>query len=172
MLEPLREVARESARDLEVEARREPGWIHFTARTDRTGLVAACEGERVALRPVAPGELEARLRAPRGPSLVSVLAGETPLGAVSVPAESELELAPPARDPELLEALTRPTGGRVVPELGPLPAPAAPKETARRALSEDLVLVALAILVLEGVLVVGLERIAARRAARKSFEGV
>ncbi len=102
---------------------------------------------------------------------MSVLAGETPLGAVSVPAESELELAPPARDAELLEALTRPTGGRVVPELGPLPAPA-PKETARRALSEDLVLVALAILVLEGVLVVGLERIAARRAARKTFEGV
>jgi hypothetical protein len=93
---------------------------------------------------------------------------DLPLAALAVPAERSRELAPPRRDLELLHELAYPTGGSVLPDLGELPRPKA-KET-QRALAGPLALAALAFLVLEGAIAVALERLAARRAARRVFE--
>ncbi len=168
ILELVRRVARKDPGDLELRAERAPGWLTVVAHTSRTGLTAALGDERVSFRPTAPGELLARLPAPRGAALVRVLRGDEPLGAIAVPAESSLELAPPARDLDLLEALVAPSGGTVLPEIGPLPRLVS-KETVRRRLAGDLALAALALLVLEGGISVLLERLAAARAARRAF---
>lgn len=168
LLDLVRSVARRDTSDLALEAERTPGWIRIIARTRRTGLTATTRTDRALFQPVAPGELEARLRAPREAALVSILEGDIPLAGVTVQAESSLELAPPRRDLELLTDLVAP-GGSVLPDLGELPRPRRPKET-QRALAGPLALAALAFLVLEGGLAVALERLAARRAARRTFE--
>src|SRR5581483_3664397 len=97
LLERVRAVARQEASDLSLDAERSPGWLRIVARTERSHLVAECGSERAIFQPLAPGELEARLRAPRDAALVRVLQGEKPLAALAVPSESALELAPPAR---------------------------------------------------------------------------
>ncbi len=167
LVELLRQVARRDAADLDLDDERSPGWVRIVARTARTNLLAEAGGRRVAFRPIAPGELEARLPVGRDVDRVRISEGDIPLAAVAVQPESALELAPPRRDTALLEDLVAPCG-TVLPDLGTLPR--ARVKEAQRALAGPLALAALAVLVLEGALVVALERLAARRAARRTFE--
>jgi hypothetical protein len=176
LLAIVREAARSERGSLELTCVREPGAILVAATANRelpSNLVVAAGASRQPLLPVAPGRFEARIPCvTRDAVMVRVLEGDIPLAHAVAPGAASLELAAPARDLDLLAELAALSGNPrgLLAAIGPLPRPPHPESVART-LAPDLALAGVALLVLEGALLVALERLAARHAGRRAFQG-